>query len=228
MSQSQAGRSQTGTRHTDIDRVFRGKNAHAASAGNPDTILRQQRLVLIDLAREVVDERPNLFFETVIDLVLKTADAKHVRGQARTAIIFEDLQNFFALAKAVQKDRHCADIEGVRGQPEQVAADTVQLGHDDTYVLSTRRRLDFEHFLDGFAVAETIRNRRNVVHPVQGRKELAVGLVLAQLFDATMQITDHAFGVQNTLTVELELDLQHAVSGGMLRPHADRNFAGIE
>ncbi len=141
----------------------------------------QQRLVLIDLLREVLDERPNLILETFIDLVLRSADAEHVRRQPRAAIVLENLQYLFALAKGVQEDGHRADIERVSTQPEQMAGDAVQLRHDDADVLRARRRRDAEHLLDGFAVSETIGNRRDVVHAIERRNKLAVGLMLRQV-----------------------------------------------
>ncbi len=43
-----------------------------------------------------------------------------------------------------------------------------------------------------------------------------------------MQVADHALGAQNFFAIELENDAQHAVGGGMLRPHVDDEFVGIE
>ena len=48
---------------------------------------------------KVLDERPHLILKAFVELVLRAADAEHVRRQARAAVVLEDLQNFFALAE---------------------------------------------------------------------------------------------------------------------------------
>ena len=170
---------------------------------------------------KVLDERPHLILETFIQLVLRAADAEHVRGQARAAVVLEDLQNLFALAEAVQEGRDGAEVDRVRSQPEQVAGDPVQLRHDHADVLRAGRRGHAQQFLDGFAVAQAVGDRRDVVHAVERGHELAVGLRLAQLLDAAMEIADDAFRIQHAFAVELQLHLQHAVRRRVLRPHAD-------
>ena len=130
------------------------------------------------------DECAHLILETFVDLVLRAADAKHVRRQPRAAVVFEDLQDFFTLAERVQEHCHGADVERVRAQPEQVARDPVQFRHDDADVLSARRRLNAKQLLDGFAISEAVGNRGDVVHAVQRGNELAVRLRFAQLLHA--------------------------------------------
>ena len=159
---------------------------------------------------------------------MRAADAKHVSRQARAAVIFENLQDFFALPKGVKKNGHGANVERVGAQPKQVARDPVQLGHDHTNVLRPRRSGHAEQFLDGLAISEAVGNRGDVVHAIQRGHELSVRLRLAQLFNAAMQISDHALGVDDPLAVELEFHLQHSVRRRVLRPHADRYFTSIE
>ena len=43
-----------------------------------------------------------------------------------------------------------------------------------------------------------------------------------------MKIADDALGAENFLTIELENDAQHTVSGGMLRTHINDEFIRIE
>ena len=118
-----------------------------------------------------------------------------MRRQTGAAIVLENLQDFFALAKGIEKDGHRADVESVRSEPEQVAGDAVQFRHDDADVLGARRRGNAEQFFDGFAVAETIRNRRDVVHAIECRNPLAVGLSFAEFLDAAMQVSDDALRI---------------------------------
>jgi hypothetical protein len=52
--------------------------------------------------------------------------------------------------------------------------------------------------------------------------------MLADFLDAAVQITNHALQAQNFLSIEAQNDAQHAVRGGMLRPHIDDEFVRIQ
>jgi len=108
----------------------------------------------------------------------------------------------------------------VGAQPQQVAGNPIQLGHDDADVLGARRRGHAEELSRWFRKTRGSWKPRDVIHAVERRDELAVGLRFAQLLHTAMQVTDHAFRVQNALTVQLELHLKHAVRRRVLRPHA--------
>src|SRR5262249_40020673 len=120
------------------------------------------------------------------------------------------------------------DIERVCSEPEQVTRDPIELGHNDANVLGTRRRLHAKQFLDRFAISKAIRDSSDVIHAIQRRNPLTVGLRFTQLLNTAMQITDHAVRVDIALTVQLELYLKHAVRGRMLRSHADGDFTFIK
>jgi len=84
-----------------------------------------------------------------------------------------------------------------------------------------RRSCNAEQFFDCLAVTQAIGNRGNVVHSIKRRDELPISLVLAQFLHSTMQISDDALRIDHAFAVQLQLYLQHAVRGGMLRSHAD-------
>ena len=52
--------------------------------------------------------------------------------------------------------------------------------------------------------------------------------MLRNFFHAAVQIPDHALGTDHALAIELELHAQHAVRGGMLRPHVQDQFIRAE
>ncbi len=76
----------------------------------------------------------HILLEAVVGFVLAAADAEGMGGQARAAILLEDLQDLFAVAEAVEQRRQRADIQRVRAQPNLVAGQPVQLGQNDAQV----------------------------------------------------------------------------------------------
>jgi len=79
-----------------------------------------------------------------------------VRGQARAAIVLEDLEDLFPLAEAEENGRDGTDVERVGAEPEQVRGDAVELGQDHAHGLGSRRDLDVEQLLDCHAVASPL------------------------------------------------------------------------
>jgi hypothetical protein len=53
------------------------------------------------------------------------ADAHAVQRQSRAAVRFEKVEDLFAFAEAVEERRHRADVDRVRGEPEQVRRDAL-------------------------------------------------------------------------------------------------------
>jgi hypothetical protein len=131
------------------------------------------------MLREIPDERPHLIFESLVELILRPADTKHMGRQPRTAVVLEDLQDFLALAECVQENGHGADVERVGSEPEQMTGDPVQLGHDDANILSARRRRHAKQLFHCLAITEAIGNGGNIVHAIERRNELSVGLGFA-------------------------------------------------
>ncbi len=194
----------------------------------PDAVGGKQRFVFVDLGREEGQEIRYVFFEAGVSLVLAAADAKGMRGQARAAVPFENLQDFLPVAEGVEQRRHGSDVERVRAQPKLVAGNTIQFSQDHANVLRARWRFHVHQFLDRFAVAQPIRHGGTIVHPVDVGIEHRVGAVLGDFFHAAVQVSDDALCAENFFAVELQDDAQHAVRRRMLRSHVDDEFVRIE
>src|SRR5262249_54071528 len=152
---------------------------------------------------------PDLVLEALIDFILRSADAKHVCGQPRSAVIFENFEDFFPLTEGVQEHGHGANVERVCSEPQQVTRDPIELGHNDANMLGAGWGLYAEQFLDRFAIAKAIRDSSDVIHAIQRGNPLTVGLRFAQLLNTAMQIADHTLSVDNSFAIEFELYLQH-------------------
>ncbi len=151
-----------------------------------------------------------------------------MRGQAGAAILFENLENFFAVAKGVEERRHGADVERVRAQPELMAGQAIQLGENYANVLRARRGFDVQKLFDRFAVAQAVRDRGHIIHAVDVWIEHGVGAVLGNFFYSAVEIADHALGAQNLLAVQLQDYTQYPVGRGMLRAHINDELVAVE
>src|SRR5712691_11154668 len=90
---------------------------------NPDSVAGQQSFVFIHPRRKDVDKLLYFFKKSQGRIQGKTTHAKIGSHHALSADHLEDTQNFFALAEAIQENRHRADIEGMGSQPDQVRGD---------------------------------------------------------------------------------------------------------
>ena len=94
-------------------RVFGGNFCHTLGAHSPDWISGQQVLVLIHFGREASGEVSHLLEESQRRLQCNSADPEVGGHHALSADHFEDAKDVFALAEAIQKDRHRSDIQRV-------------------------------------------------------------------------------------------------------------------
>ena len=170
--------------------------AHAARALEPDGVLRQQVLVLVHAPGKLIDERPHALLPPPRRLERQPADAEVARHHALPGVHLEDAQNLLALAEAVEEHAHRADIDGVRPQPNQVAVEARQLGEHHPRPLRHGRDLEPQQLLHRQAVAQVVRERRQVVDAVGQRHRLLPRLDLELLFDARVQVADMRAGTR--------------------------------
>ena len=83
-----------------------------------------------------------------------------------------------------------------------MAGQAVQFGQNNANILRARRRLHAEQLFHGFAVSQSVRDRGNIIHPVDVGIEHRVGPVLGDFFHAAVEIADDAFEAQTFFAVE--------------------------
>jgi hypothetical protein len=116
----------------------------------------------------------------------------------------------------------------MRAQPEKVAGNPVELRQNNARCLGACRGFSADQSFDCEAIAESIRHRRDVIHPVDVRREHRVGAVFRNLLHSAMQIADDALHVFDAFAIELQHDTQHAMRRWVLRTHVEDEFGRIE
>ena len=134
----------------------------------------------------------------------------------------EQVEDQLALAQAVQEDRDRAEVQGARAEPDQVRGDAVELEVDHAQVLGALGNLDLDQRLHGAAVGHRVEVVGQVVHPLDDRDHLPVGLVLGGLLDPRVHVADDRFDVADDLALQRHEQPQHAVCRGVVRAEVER------
>ena len=144
-----------------------------------------------------------------------------MRGQARPAVLFKNLQDFFALAEAIEERSKCTNVQSMSAEPQEVAGDPLELRQNRSNHTRARWSFHNQQFFHCLAISQAAADSRDIVHAVDVRSKLLIRAVLCDFLNAPVQISDDALRADDTLSIELQLDAQHAVRGRMLRPHVD-------
>ena len=209
--------------HAQLQEPLAGDDADPFGALQEDLVAVQQRFVLADPDRHVVDEGAALRLEAERDVLDHAADLEVARVHPLPGRHFEQVEDPVALAEAVPEHRDRAEVQRRRPQPDEVGVDPVELEEDRAQVLGPRRDLQPDEALDGAAVGLHLEEVGDVVHPLDEGDDLPVALVLAGLFDPGVDVADHRLEVAHDLAFEVDDQAQHPVRGGVVRPDVDRH-----
>ena len=136
---------------------------------------------------------------------------------ARTRNRLIGVHQVFALAEGVQHHGHCANVQRVTTDPQQVVQDARHFIEHDADVLGTLRHFDAGQLFDGHAVSMLVTHHRHIVETIHVRNRLDPGAGLGQLFGRAMQQTDMRVGTNDDFAVQLKHQTQHTVCCRMLR-----------
>ena len=201
---------------------LRRQHADPFGPGQEDLVLGQQRLVLVDLARHLLDERSGPLDELVGQVAGDAAEADVARVHPDAGAEHEEVEDLLALAEAVdQRGEPGADVRAEGADGNQVAGDPAQLGDDDADVLGALRHFEAGQALDRQGVRPVGGHRREVVHPVGQDGALDVGAGLAELLGGAVEVAHDRLDADDGLAVELHDEAEHPVGAGVLRPHVE-------
>ena len=96
--------------------------------------------------------------------------------------------------------------------------DPGDLVEQDANVLGAQRHFEAGQLLDRQHEGMLLRQRRDIVEPVEVRQRLGIGLVFDQLLGAAVEQADMGVDPLDHLAVHLHHHAQHAMGRGMLRP----------
>ena len=136
--------------------------------------------------------------------------------------VLDDVVNLLALLEAIQKRRERTQVERRRADVEQMIVQPHQLGQNRPQILAPRRQLDAQQLLDRMMPGDLVRQRRDVVHPVDDRHVLIEVEMLAQLLEPAVQIADVRHRIDDPLAVERQHEPQRRVRRRMLRTEIER------
>ncbi len=107
----------------------------------------------------------------------------------------------------------------VGAEPDEVIVDPEKLGEHHPDELGSLRHPDSSQSLDGMKVRQIVGHTAKVVDPIRVRDELMPGLVLANLLNPPVMVTDVKVDIGNPLTIEGDDEPHQAVGPHVLGSH---------
>jgi hypothetical protein len=179
------------TGQAEVERHLLRDHADVRRALHEDLVHHEEVDVFLPLLLEHVAEAAHFLEPAGGRVVEHAADPDVAVREPRAADLLEQRHHPLALAERVEEGRERADVEAVRAERDQVAADPVQLGADRPDHLRAPRDLEPGHQgLDGHAVAQVVVHRREVVVAVGVRQVLEPLDVLADLLRAAVEVAE--------------------------------------
>ena len=195
--------------------------AYVLEAALPDGVAGEEAFVLVDFGGEVVEEGADVFEEMQGHFDGEAADADVGGHHALAADGFEDAEEVFALAEAVEEDGHGADVEGVGAEPDKVGVEALELHEEDADPLGAGWDFELEELFDRERVGKVVAHWREVVDAVGEGGDLGVELGFAGLLDAGVEVADVGGQGDDLLAVDFEDEAEDAVGGGVLGAHVE-------
>src|SRR5579884_2899790 len=223
-----AAKGRAGASH--VDRDVGREHADSLRALDPDLILGEELVVLLQTLREVADEFANHRLELRSEILSQPADADETRHHPDTRQIFFDVQDLLTLTEGIHEHAHRAQVQPVGPDPDEVTRDAFELGEQDADPFDALRHLDPQQLLDRQHVRQLIHHVVEVTHPVAERNDLLVLETFAGLLDACVEVSDVRLHVEYSLALQFHQHAQHSVRGRMLRPQVEdhRVFARLD
>ncbi len=194
----------------------------------PDPVLGEQILVLVDLVRHVVEEVADHLRDLGGHVEGHTPHARERRHHAGAGQRLEDVVGDLALAEGQEEHRHGADIERPGAHADQVRGHARHLHADCADVLRPRRSLYAAELLHGEHVSGVVGELREIVEAVGVGSELVEGLLLRQLLHPPVQVPHVGHAVDDFFPVQLQEQAEHAMRRRVLGPHVEGKGLGAQ
>ena len=207
---------------TAVDGLFFRQHAHAFRAADENPVAVQQVLHVVERLGDLDEKIADHLDRLGRNVVHQPADAGVAVREPRAAHRLEDVVERLAGIEGVNEVGERAGVEARRPVAQEMVGNPRQLGDKHANVLAARRHFDAHQLFDRLVPGHVVGHRRNVVHAVGDRHVLIVIQLLAELFEARVQITDVRHGVDHGLAYELQHQPQRRVRGRMLRTEIQR------
>ena len=129
---------------------------------------------------------------------------------------FEQVHDCLPVAPGIHEECLETGFVGRYPDPEQMAVDAFQFGHQHTDGLGARRRFHVRQLLDCQAIRGCMDVRTDTTDPFEQVKILDPVTLLSGFFDTAMRISQADIGLRYDLTIHGELEAPRLFQGGML------------
>ncbi|CCY16554.1 putative uncharacterized protein [Prevotella sp. CAG:755] len=186
-----------------------------------DDVAREDVVVFLDVVAHVGDELLDALHEVRVDVSHHAADRVVVQDEASAASLFEDVEDLFAVAEAVEEGRSGAEVLAEARKVEDVRVDSLQLIHDGADVLYALADFYAHSLFDAHAERVAVLHGAEVVQTVGQGQCLGVGEAFVEFFDAAVDVAEDGVDFADALAFKVDAEVEHTVGRGVLRSDVD-------
>lgn len=196
-----------------------GDDTHTHQTVDEHLVVEEKLFHLIHGLERVVAEIKNLFLDALGQVARHAADAGVAGGEAGAANLFVEVMHALLFFESVEEGGHGACVHGVHTRAEEAGGNARQLAAEHADSLTALGQLPTEQLLHRAGVGDVVAHGGEVVHAVRVGHKLVVVAVLRDFFHAAVQVADDGVTGHNLLTVNDNLEAQHAVCRGVGGTH---------
>src|SRR3990172_3105010 len=212
-----------------IDCDIARKDTHLRGSLYKDLVVGKKVVEIHKPRFEILAEFLRLLDKRQRQVVGNSSHPNIIVEETGAACHLKQVEDKFTVAEGIEKGRKRAGIDAERADGNEMAGDSLKLGHDHPDVLNTLRNFNFKKPFDGQGICQVVVHRGHIVHAIHiGNNLLVVRHVLGVLFKAPVEISYVRNGVDDDLTVDNDLKAKHTVGRGVLRPHVDDHLIGTK
>src|SRR6185312_15031429 len=211
-----------------VDRLFRAHHTEPDRAADPDAVVRQKLLDVIQHLVESGKKASGIVGPAVRNVRHQAADARERRRETRTGPRFEQLIDQLTLMERPEERCVRADIDRRGTEPHEMRHDARQLARDHAKHLAALGYRDAEQPLRTERHCNVVARRIEVVLAIGPRDYLIVLTILAGFLEAAVQVADVWNAAYDGLAVQLEHQPEHTVGRRMLWTQVDEHVLTVE
>ncbi|KAI6770051.1 hypothetical protein HG530_004680 [Fusarium avenaceum] len=219
------GTSEHDTGERKVQSLRSRNDTNTSQSLNPDTVISQHLLGLVDSVAELGGPLVNIVEKTNGDILVDTTGSNNSWKRRQLPLPFNRMTTTYhkllTFLETPQERCQSTNIHSVGENGHQMVENTGDLAKQCSDELGSLRNFNVEKLLHGEREALLVGHHGDIIESIEVGKGLEICLVLDQLLGTSVQQTDVRIGSDDLFTIELENQTQHAVGSGMLGTEVD-------
>ena len=180
-------------------------------------IVSKNIIVFLNVLTHQNNEIFHTFLEIGMQVILHAANHIVVYDKASAASFLENVENLLAITESIEECRGRTQVLAKTAKEQQVGVDTLKFVHYGTYNFYAIAHFNAHSLLYAGAKSVAALLCRNIIKTICERKSLRISHRLVEFLHTAMNIPEHGVNSLYKFTVQSHTEMQHTMSGRMLR-----------